>query len=848
MKSSCAWLPAVWLLAVVVAVHAAARADEDVPSVAAAGKVFVSGVNEPFTAVREAVEQAKAQSGRDYRVVVVDTAAGDVRGLLERIVAEWRRDETSGFDPAADVTIVLAVGDRRMAMDMPWALEVGSGLDRETLERELIEKVFVPRAKDGLYDRGLADLVAATETWVATRADELKARAEAARVFRTRTLPLGLASMAGVGMLGALAVQWARHGRRLRQAREKLATFKSEVVALSDLLDAEQERHRMLPYTDADFQTPMEGQTRAAYDAVQAAIRRYRERWLGLMDVWEKAQQMVDSERFLGTKAADEAIRLLDSAEARPPLDAVAGECRGPLDLLEQAHEKARELAATLDTEAGAAQKRLSGLAGRGRSSAVFQPAVADVARVHGQCTAELERDPVAARGRLEAAAATLATAVAHVEQVEAADDRRLRAVEQTTAVEGDVRRRRAEGWLLAEQGANPDDRIGAARHACDLAAQLLDAGETTAALVHVEQAEKLDAEAAALLESIVAARTRAEELLPTCAARLEALASRRADTVRAIEHLAASYAESSWADVADNAGRADEGLGRVEQLIREARVAVEPGRQEYFRAVAVLEEAVRQEDWIEGCHAAVTDRRAELDELLATVPVRRDRAGDRVTELARRLQRQQTDRARANERCREASRLLNVAGSALAVARPDVRQAAQLVDAADAAAARAEEYADADDRLARQAADEIEETDALLRRVAAWYAEGVQTDVRGAVATLETAQSLLGRQRYEDAIKTAGEAAEAGRAAYAAATTEAERRRLRRQQEVRRRQLEDSFTRMSRGAGPWVIQLPGGMFSGPDPWRSMHSGPRPSIPSGTAGGGWSRDVAQVGW
>jgi hypothetical protein len=844
MKSSYAWLLAIMALLPVT------RADEAVPSVAAAGRVFVSGVEEPFTAVREAVEQAKAKSGRDYRVVVVDTAAaaGDARALLDRIVAEWRRDEQSGFDPAADVTIVLAVGDRRMAMDMPWALEVGSGLDRETLERELIQKVFVPRAKDGIYDQGLADLVTATETWVATRADEQKARAEAARVFRTRTLPIGLASMAGAGLLGALAVQWARHGRTLRQAREKLATFKSEVVALSDLLDAEQERHRMLPHTDPDFQTPMEGQTRAAYDNVQTAIRRYRERWLGLMDVWEKAQQTVDSEHFLGTQASAEAIRLLDSAAARPPLDAVAGECRGPLDVLEQAHEKARALAATLDADVAAARARLDGLAGRGRSNAVFQPALADIDRVRAQCAADLERDPVTARGRLESAAAMLAGTVAHAEQIEAADDRRTRALEQAATVEGEVRRRRAEGWLLAEHGANPDDRIAAARHACDLAAQLLDAGETTAALVHVEQAERLNAEAAALVESIVAARARAEELLPTCAARLEALASRRAGTVRALEHLATTYAESSWADVEDNVGRADEGLARVEQLINEARLALEPSRQEYFRGVALLEEAVRQEDWIEGCHTAVTDRRAELDELRASVPARRDRTGDRVAALERRLHRQQTDRARANERCREASRLLDVAGTALAVARPDLRQAAQLVEAADAAAARAEQSADDDERLARQAADEIEETDALLRRAAAWYAEGVQADVRGAVASLETARSLLGRQRYEDAIKTAGEAAQAGRAAYAAATTEAERRRMRRQQEIRRRQLEESFTRMSRGAGPWVIQLPGGVFSGPDPWRSMQSGPRSATPSSSAGGGWSRDVAQVGW
>lgn len=71
------------------------------------------------------------------------------------------------------------------------------------------------------------------------------------------------------------------------------------------------------------------------------------------------------------------------------------------------------------------------------------------------------------------------------------------------------------------------------------------------------------------------------------------------------------------------------------------------------------------------------------------------------------------------------------------------------------------------------------------------------------AAATLETAKALLGRQRYEDAIRSAGDAALAARAAYAAATAEADRRRQRRLQEIQRRQLEESFSRMSRVPGP---------------------------------------------
>jgi hypothetical protein len=833
----------------------AARAEEPIPAAPAPGgdDVLVSGVPDRFDEVRAAVKRARETSGRRYRVIVVDssTFAGGARALLDRILDRWSASvaaNATDFDPADDVTILLDIYNRLLAMRVPSGLEVGSGLDQETIENELIRKAFVPRAQDGLYDKGLADLVTATETWVDEVQQKELAGIEARRVFRTRTLPLSLAGIAGTTLLGGLLLQRGRHARRLREAREKLAAFKGDVVALSDLLDAEQERHRMLPHTDPDFQTPMEGMTRSTYDNVQGAIRRYRERWLSLMDVWEKAQERVDSEWFLGTAAADDALRLLDSAEARPPLADVAAECRGPLDALEQAHEKARQLVNDVDAAVTATHERLDGLARRGRSAAPYQPPLAEVARGRELAGRDVERDPVAARGRLEEIAATVARVNERVDAIEAADDRRQKAVAQTDEVAAAVRARRAEGWLLAEPGANPDDRIEAARRDAGLAVQLLDAGETDAALVHVERAEKANAEAVALLESIVAARARAEDLLPGCAARLEALAGRRGQAVRALEQLEAAYAPSSWSDVADNVAKADEGLGRVHALIEEARAAAEPSRQHYFRAVALLEEAVRQEDWVEGCQGAITDRRDELDELRASLPPRRDKVRLRLNALEQRLHRQRTDRIRANERCREAGRILEVADGGMTAGRPDLRQVKQLVEAADETAVRAEQLADEDERLARQAADDIEETDAVLRRVAAWYAEGVQADVRGATGMLETSKALLGRMQYEDSIKASAEAAQAARAAYAAATAEADRRRLRRQQEIQRRQMEESFSRMSRGAGPWVIQLPGGVFTGPDPWRTLGGGGGGPRPSRTAGGGWSRDIAQVGW
>lgn len=827
-----------------------------------ARRVFVSGVKDSFEEVKAAVEKAAAESGRSYRVVVVGDSGGGgdaATRLLESLVERWREEaatrsdaggQSAGFDPSRDVTIVLDVGDKQIAMRAPWGLEVSSGLDPQTIRTELIEKVFVPRAKDGLYDAGLADLVTATETWVKDRAARKQARTEAARVFRTRTLPLSAAGLLGFGALAAFFLQRSRHDRKMHEARKKLAAFKSEVVALSDLLDAQQERHRMLPHTDPDFKTPMQGMTRSTYDTVQSAIRGYRERWLALMDVWEKAQGRIDSEWFLGTAAADEAIGLLDSADSRPPLDAVAGECRAPLDALEQAHETARVLAEELDTRIKAATGRLDAVAARGRSNAVFQPAVADAARGLALARHDLESDPVAARGRLEEKSTALARMITAVDQFEATDDRRARAAAEADDVEQAIRAKRSEGWLLAEPGAVPDELITAARNNITLAAQLLDAGEATGAAAHVERAEHANAEALALVESIVAARKRVEDLLPGCLARLTALAERRGQAVRALEHLAAAYAEASWADVADNVQKADEGSERARMLVAEAQEAVAASRQHYFRGVALVDEVLRQQEWAESCYQAIADRRAELDQLAASLPGRCETVAARVAGIERQLERQRTDRVRANERCREARRLVEVANRGLAASLPDLRQVGQVLDAAAAAAGRAAELAAEDERLARQAFDDLEETDGIVRRAAAWYAEGVSADVQPALVAIESAKRLLTQQRYEESIHTSAEAARLAKEAYAAAAAEANRRRQRRQMDVQRRQMEEAFTRMSRGFGPWVINLPGGMFTGPDPWRSIGAGggPRLAPPSRSAGGGWSNNTVQVGW
>ncbi len=838
-----------------------AIADERLAAVAAplvspsdAGRVFVSGAGGTFEKVREAVAKAKQETGRDYRVFVLGTAGTDpdaAERALDTILDRWRASEAAGFDPSNDITILLDVGGRSIAYRAPWGLEVVAGLDKDTIKKQLIERVFVPKAKDGLYDEGLADLVTATEGWVKHRKDRDIARAEAARVFRTRTLPIGAAAAGGFGGIALFFLQRARHDRAMQAARKKLESFKGEVVALSDLLDSQQERHRMLPHADPDFKTPMEGLTRVAYDGVQQSVRTYRERWLSLMDIWEKAQAQIDAEWFLGTASAEKALAMLDAADARPPLDEVAAACRLPLDTLESAHEKAREAASRLEAAISSAKERAAAIAKRGRAAAVFQQPLAAADRALGIARAELESDPVAAGGRLDESEASLAEMVGRVDRLEGIDARSTRAAEEAERITRKVAARRAEGWLLSEPGADPDEPLSQARSQLETAAGLLDAGELDSAERHVVRGEQLVAEADAVLESVIAAKARVEELLPGCETRLDSLRSRHGQAERAFEHLAVEFAEASWSDVAENIGKASEGLNRARELVVAARQATTPNLQHYFRGVALAEEAVRQADWVDGCYTAVTDRRAELDELRGSLPARTETVARKAAELLAGLERQRTDRLRANERAREARELVRVAAESFSRPRPDLREVTAMVDAADQTVDRARELAEEDERLARQAINEIEETENQIRRIASWYEEGVSADVHAASGMSEQAKGLLGRQRYEEAIKLAAEAAVQARHAYAAATAEAARRRQQRLAEIQRRQLEESFARMSRGAGPWVIQLPGGRFAGPDPWRSLR------VPGLGAGGGpgsrtssssWSNDTVQVRW
>ena len=88
------------LLLCLVALSPAAFVCADESSIPAAPdrddppRVFVSGVKDEFSETRAAIATAKQRTGRDYRVVVVDSAArpsGSVRVVNTRVASALRR-------------------------------------------------------------------------------------------------------------------------------------------------------------------------------------------------------------------------------------------------------------------------------------------------------------------------------------------------------------------------------------------------------------------------------------------------------------------------------------------------------------------------------------------------------------------------------------------------------------------------------------------------------------------------------------------------------------------------------------------------------------------------------------
>src|SRR5262249_25923315 len=102
------------------------------------------------------------------------------------------------------------------------------------------------------------------------------------------------------------------------------------------------ERHKLLPFTNKEFQTPMAGATLATFNQVDADVRRLMDDWLRRMDVWDRVQDLIAAESFFGARRYRQANQLFDQLGSFAEVDTACRGCVPSLDRIEQAHEQSR--------------------------------------------------------------------------------------------------------------------------------------------------------------------------------------------------------------------------------------------------------------------------------------------------------------------------------------------------------------------------------------------------------------------------------------------------------------------------------------------------------------------------
>ena len=586
----------------------------------------------------------------------------------------------------------------------------------------------------------------------------------------------------GLGVIAAatltVAAIWLVHTYNVSAGRKELAAYKDQVVALSDKLDALKERHKILPYFDKDFASPMSGETLAAYNEVASRLEHHRAEWLKLMDVWEQAQGLLQSEGMFGYKRARTARRNLRAAAAPAGFQALLRDCEAPLDRIEQAHEKVEQETKSFRQEDHQLGTLLESIAAASLSVAPYQPDRSAARTFAERVQGLLSADPLAALRCLSEARLKIAA----VNQLAVRIQGHLKTAHNLAARIADVERliaqRRSQGFLLREEGTDPDPLMAAGgQHRAVAHGALNQADDTSAgaalakALAQIQQAQEG-------MERHVAAKARCEAEISKRQNEVRRLADAHALSRGQQAELTRDFVADAWLGVAENNQRAQASLALAQRLTEQAAQSAAANVQHYLRACKALDEAADIHKQTEPELEAVGQRLRELVEMRAGCQAQIGQLRgitDRVQHL---LQSSSADRALANERFRTARAALDRLADDVRLPRPDWSRLKARAAEIQADLERVEKLAREDIQLAQQAAAEIAESERVVRDAKAFHELGFTADIQSADSLLAQARGSAAAQGYEEAIRLANESERSARGAHQEAMARAQRRR----------------------------------------------------------------------
>lgn len=204
----------------------------------------------------------------------------------------------------------------------------------------------------------------------------------------------------GLGVV-ALMLLYRRNVQVRAAADEQFKEFRERAVGLMDQIDALRARHKALPGADPDFTVPMTGATLQLYEKVAADLDRLWDRWLAVMELWNRAEQRMKSASTFSTAPSEEARGIISGSRLEELLHE-SSRCREDLDRLNLSHEVAAKSLRDARRESAAFARKVGRGGPSGGEADLYDRELKLIDRELDDAEKSLTADPIGAEAAVD--------------------------------------------------------------------------------------------------------------------------------------------------------------------------------------------------------------------------------------------------------------------------------------------------------------------------------------------------------------------------------------------------------------------------------------------------------------
>lgn len=865
-------------------------------------RVTFSGVDSAAWQSLPAVITDLESTGKQTYYVVVVQSTGDgptaTRDYTDRLYEHWVQQATRNnlpLDTERSVLVVLAIQNRQLSVHAGQTLLQTHGLNSQTIDQQLVQPHFIPFAKAGNYPEGVRILLTRINDRILAQdasavqqgpINQPSAATTPASKVPVSPVPVSAAdpglnvktpqavtpteghfsqvappsgsqsvlsspkTIAGtalvLGLLTLMVLRWL-HLRVRRPLEIQKQTYRQRVVKLSDDIDQLRERHRMLPFTDKDYREPMLGETLRMYDGIQASLEQLRQRWLDLMDVWDKVDTLTRSEHYFGRSRLREAMVLLQQVPVSEVESSLNNQCVIALDRLEDAHEQVQRLDSSLNAALQRVQQQFAELQTRQLSVKPYQSLLDRVAEQRISAAEIVIPDPIGSQS-IQTAACEQLRSVGQLTERILQHRRGVDELSDKLAKTSDWQKSlRNGGMKFCEDGSDPSPMFPTIQHHCDECLKLLNLGEAETAAEHLKQGFALVSEAQSAIQVQVDSKEFCDREKAVRTVEQRQLDLQLTTLEQVLLALQTEFAAASWTGVVNLRSLASDAVLLGHSILSDATVAGSEAVQHYQKAAEALRKLKQMQIDTTLLIASGDQRLQQLRQLRSKTTVELNQLQQDRNRIASLLQSSGADRAAANRRFQDAESSLQELSQAAARSRADWPEIAESLKSVRDGFSTAEHMAREDIRLAEQATQEVLNAQRELRQTESFYRSGFKANVTTARPQLQAAQQALHGQHYERAIELANSVISVSRQELRKAQSAADAAE-------QRRELERRDRNQSLEAELGVIST--GIPSSPTSVHSASKGQIVSTPNSPSSSGhsesssssWSSETSQSSW